>query len=277
MTYGCFHTTGSYSTWLYKALNKTLGNPCIPQISYTTHDCICCSPKTPRSPTTVDCCWCCCSLVNGAQQCCAAQHPLGAAVLTAQRECGDEVEALAGLDTVAGCLVHAAALLVLSLDTRHVQHRQGVEQLLGLAVHQLVLAPTPRAAIQVQAVDEDTLCRRLLERLKVLGRVRHLTGHHHVIQRPLVAGVLAVHLLLHGSQEALGVEEASHPVGLGAAQVEPLVELVKALQQASEPVTQRVGLPALLHPRIRDTRHVERIQCVNQTTTQCDSAGNSQT
>ncbi len=41
----------------------------------------------------------------------------------------------------------------------------------------------------------------------------------------------------------LRVEEASHPVGLRPAGVEPFEELVMALQQAQEPITKRAGLP----------------------------------
>lgn len=56
----------------------------------------------------------------------------------------------------------------LGLHACDVQHRQGVVQLLGIRVHQLVLPARPGAAIQVQAVDVDTLRWALLEVLKLL-------------------------------------------------------------------------------------------------------------
>ena len=53
--------------------------------------------------------------------------------------------------------------------------------------------------------------------------------------------------LSHGGEEALRVEEARHPEGVGTAVEAPAVELVVSLDQLREPEAQRARVPRDLH------------------------------
>mmetsp|Transcript_6332 Transcript_6332/g.12237 ORF Transcript_6332/g.12237 Transcript_6332/m.12237 type:complete len:359 (-) Transcript_6332:9696-10772(-) len=103
--------------------------------------------------------------------------------------------------------------------------------------------------------------------------MRHLRVHDDVVQGPLVCGVATVHLLLHRREESLGVEEAGHPVRFGAPQIEPLVQLVVPLEQASEPVSKGQGLPGLGQPGGWDTRVEEGVDGVDEVAGQGDGSG----
>ena len=70
----------------------------------------------------------------------------------------------------------------------------------------------------------------------------------------------------------LGIEEASDPVCLGPARIQPLGELLMALQQAQEPVAQRGRLPGASQPLGRNARVEQRIQSLDQRPAQCDRA-----
>ena len=49
--------------------------------------------------------------------------------------------------------------------------------------------------------------------------------------------------LSHGGEESLWVEESSHPEDVGATTKTPVVKLMVAVNQLSEPEPQRAGVP----------------------------------
>ena len=205
-------------------------------------------------------------LIHRAEQRHASHDPLARGILGSQRERGDEVQSRAFLDPVRRRLVHTLGHLVLLQDARHLQHREGRVQLFRVRVHQLVLLPVPPATLQEQPVHVHTLGHAILELLHVLRRVRHLRRHNHVVQRPLILGVLPVHLLLHRGEETLWVEETREPVRLGPALPQPLIQLLVPHEQALEPRADRRALPRLLEPRRGDGGVEELVQRVHQVT-----------
>ena len=70
-------------------------------------------------------------------------------------------------------------------------------------------------------------------------------------------------LLPHGGEEALWVEETSHPEHVGSPGEDPSMELSIPLQQFSEPETKSGGLPRHLHTN--NERGREHLSDVNYT------------
>mmetsp|Transcript_14719 Transcript_14719/g.22387 ORF Transcript_14719/g.22387 Transcript_14719/m.22387 type:complete len:562 (-) Transcript_14719:3076-4761(-) len=83
----------------------------------------------------------------------------------------------------------------------------------------------------------DAVLRRRAH-LLLVHVLRDLRVVGHVVQRPLVGLVLARHLLLHGREHALRVEEAREPVRVGPAALQPPAVLLVAGQQRGEPDAQ---------------------------------------
>ena len=88
-------------------------------------------------------------------------------------------------------------------------------------IAQLSIAPVPSGSIQVQAVDVHTLWRGRSH--LVFGHLCDLIEHDDAVQCPAL--VRSGHLLSHGRNEALRVEEASHPKDVRAAIKYPCPEL----------------------------------------------------
>ena len=73
---------------------------------------------------------------------------------------------------------------------------------------------------------------------------------HFVVDDDAVEGPALVssgHLLPHGRDEALRVEEAGHPEAVGSTLKHPATELSVSLQQLSVPKTNRGRVPRHLH------------------------------
>ena len=68
----------------------------------------------------------------------------------------------------------------------------------------------------------------------------HVSGGLHVVERQGFFGVHSGNLLAHGSQEALGVEEACESKNIWPPASEPLVELSVPVSESGEPVSQGV-------------------------------------
>mmetsp|Transcript_28427 Transcript_28427/g.73167 ORF Transcript_28427/g.73167 Transcript_28427/m.73167 type:complete len:201 (+) Transcript_28427:455-1057(+) len=106
---------------------------------------------------------------------------------------------------------------------------------------------------------------------------QHLGRVDHVVERPVLLGVLAAHLLPVGGQEALRVEEARQPEAVGPAVLEPARQLLGAQQDVAEPHAHRrrhkVGH---LGPERRHAREEERVDRVRQVGAHHNRAGNRQ-
>ena len=156
------------------------------------------------------------------------------------------------------------------------EHRERVDDLLLLGVDQPAVAVGPGAAVQEEPVHVDALLGRGAEGLDLLARALRL--HDDVVQRPLVLGlrVRARDLLQRGGEEALGVEEAREPVGLGPAVVEPPAELLVAVDEAREPRSHARRLPGHPDPHGRDAAVVEGVEGLDEVRGEDDGARDGQ-
>ena len=70
--------------------------------------------------------------------------------------------------------------------------------------------------------------------------------------------------LTHGCEEALWVEESSHPEAGWSSVEEPRAELVVAVQEVSEPESEGGRLPGNPPPRVGNTRIIHVVQGIAQ-------------
>ena len=124
--------------------------------------------------------------------------------------------------------------MVRGVDCIQVDHRERGEEHLGRWLHQTTALAVPASTIQVQSIHIHSLWRWV-------GHIfPHHTGHvivqQHRVECPAL--VSASHLLSHGCQEALRIEEASHPEHVRPGLEDPAGELAVPLQQFCEPESQ---------------------------------------
>ena len=132
-----------------------------------------------------------------------------------------------------------AALVGLVLDEAgDEEDRERDEELLGLRFDEEALLLVEGGAVEEHAVEVDALGRLAPDLLDAL-ELRDLGAVDDVVEGPLVALVLARHLLLHGREEARRVEEAREPVAGRPAAVEPRPRLVVARHERREPEAER--------------------------------------
>ena len=117
------------------------------------------------------------------------------------------------------------------VDGIQVDHREGSEEYLGRRLHQTAALTVPPSTIQVEPMYIDTLWWRLGDIL--FHHPCHVIVQEYRVQCPATMG--PCYFLTHGCQEALRVEEASHPEDIGPSLKDPGKELAITLQQFSEP------------------------------------------
>lgn len=80
-------------------------------------------------------------------------------------------------------LMQEELTIILSI---HPDHRHHLKEDFGLGVHEPAAAAVPAGSLQVEAVDIDSLCRRLGD--VVLHPSGHLVTQHHAVQGPALVG-----------------------------------------------------------------------------------------
>mmetsp|Transcript_37171 Transcript_37171/g.86533 ORF Transcript_37171/g.86533 Transcript_37171/m.86533 type:complete len:209 (-) Transcript_37171:1676-2302(-) len=117
----------------------------------------------------------------------------------------------------------------------HVDGRHAQEELLRLGLVQSPFLSVPASAFDEEPVDVLAFLWHISDALKVVRQ--DLGVRDDVVQRPLVPLVLPRDLLPHAREEALGVREASEPVGFHHLPVilQPGVQHGLSVQEAREP------------------------------------------
>lgn len=138
-----------------------------------------------------------------------------------------------------GTRIHLVLVLrhfVSLLNSMYINHSHCVEQHLHFRLDQSQVALVPTSALEEQPVDKDAVFRRVLDVLLVASRSS--VAEHYGVQGPSL--VLTRHLLTHGSEEALWVEESCHPEDRWTAIAEPIAKLRVAVDQLREPKPEAV-------------------------------------
>ena len=195
-------------------------------------------------------CYRCLYLLDVTQQSHASQYPVVGVAgqcwcrWSLEGHCCDVGEVSAAGLLVHGALVQLAIVGVLGRVHRiQVDHWEGREEDLGLLLHQTAVFAVPASPVLVQPVHVHAFSgwgRHLL--LDHLGDI--VVQDHRVQSPPLVS---SGDLLPHGSEEALRVEETSHPEHVGSPSEDPSMELGIPLQKFSKPEPKSGGLPRHLH------------------------------
>ena len=134
------------------------------------------------------------------------------------------------------------------IDGIDVNDRHGLVQNLRPRLHELPCPLVEVGPLHEESVYVDPLGRMLVDLVLAVPGDQVLGDH--TVQGPALVG--ASHLLLHGREEALGIEEARHPEDLGSAPVTPGPELSVSLNKLSEPEAESGARPGDLGPLIWD-------------------------
>ena len=116
------------------------------------------------------------------------------------------------------------------------------EEDLGRRFRQTGVLAVPASPVEVEPLDVDTF--GWGRGAVLLCHSGDVVVHHDRVERPAL--VRPGHLLPHGRDEALGVEEAGHPEAVGPALEDPAAELGVSLQQLCVPEADRGRVPGHL-------------------------------